>query len=140
MENKKRKRITIKPAVQNELAETMTVQNSSLAFEYGGHHFIPIGIIDKTQTLKELSKVIASDKRMGMWVASYCEIMGKNKIDWSYEAFYSACGNIACDVFKCLDNCKLYMPGSNELFLYKGKYMPFIKSNDTSAVDSNSNI
>ena len=75
---------------------------------------------------------------MGMWVASYCEIMGKNKIDWSYEAFYSACGNITCDVFKCLDNGKLYMPGSNELFLYKGKFTPYINSNDTSAVVNNS--
>ena len=27
-----------------------------------------------------------------------------------------------CDVFKCYENGKLYVPGENELFEYTGKY------------------
>ncbi len=104
------------------------IKSNPLTFEYGGYHFLPVGVINRTKTHEEISKKIASDKTMGIWSASYNKIYGKSKVEYTHKGFYSACGNIFCDVFKCLENGKYYMPGVNEIFLYEGKFKPYTEA------------
>ncbi len=104
------------------------IKSNPLTFEYGGYHFLPVGVINRTKTHEEISKKIASDKTMGIWSASYNKIYGKGKVEYTHKGFYSACGNIFCDVFKCLENGKYYMPGANEIFLYEGKFKPYAEA------------
>ncbi len=37
---------------------------------------------------------------------------------YSIDAFYDASGDCTADIFRCLENDKLYVPGENELLLY----------------------
>ncbi len=41
---------------------------------------------------------------------------GKN--EWSHGAFYAAAKGSDADIFMCLENGQLYVPGANELFRY----------------------
>ncbi len=93
-------------------------------FKYGKYLFIPVGTIDKSISLREVTRYLSSDRSLGLWSSSYSSVYGKPKTKYSYADFYKASNNFPCDVFKCLDNCKLYLPGENELFLYIGKYRP----------------
>ena len=108
------------------LKDKLAIQNNPLTFEYGGYHFLPVGVINRTKTHEEISKKIASDRTMGIWSAAYNKMYGKGKVEYTHKGFYSACGDIFCDVFKCLENGKYYMPGVNELFLYEGKFKPYV--------------
>ena len=36
----------------------------------------------------------------------------------SHEKFYAASGDSQCDIFRCIENGKLYVPCANELFRY----------------------
>ncbi len=107
------------------LEDKLAIHNNPLTFEYGGYHFLPAGVINKTKTFEELSKKITIDTTMGIWSAPYNKMYGKSKVDYTYKGFYSACGNIFCDVFKCLENGKYYTPGCNELFLYTGNFKEY---------------
>lgn len=42
----------------------------------------------------------------------------RQKFRYDYEAFYKASTDKDCDLFRCEENGKIYVPGKNELFLY----------------------
>lgn len=91
-------------------------------FQYGEYHFLPVGTIPKGEPIYKTSQYLHSDKDIGMWSETYEGVHGKANKIYSHSDFYKASGNSKCDVFKCLENRKLYMPGENELFKYTGKY------------------
>ena len=91
-------------------------------FQYGEYHFLPVGNIPKNEPIYKTSQYLHSDKDMGMWSETYEGVHGKANKIYSHSDFYKASGNSKCDVFKCLENRNLYMPGENELFKYTGKY------------------
>ena len=65
-----------------------------------------------------LIKVVVSLERLPFF---YAKIYYKTI--YSHKNFYEASGNSKCDVFKCLENRKLYLPAENELFEYTGKFI-----------------
>ena len=91
-------------------------------FEYNGYHFEPIGKIDSDITLKEIGKVIISNKDtldMSVYKGS--------RLPYSYTGFYAAADKSKADIFRCVENGRLYIPGENELFEYKGKFTSLIE-------------
>ena len=102
----------------NECYETNLPRNS---FEYGGYHFVPVRKLndsEKNSDLHTFMKTVKTDISLGFF--SRNDIPGtKQKYPYSYEKYYEASGNSKMDIFKCVENNKLYIPGENELFLYK---------------------
>ncbi len=94
-------------------------------FEFGGYHFKPERKFGKG----EVDKQLATDSRPSKNDIQYAmrnmsrdnelrigNFAGKN--DWSHDAFYAAAKGSDADIFRCLENGKLYVPGENELFRY----------------------
>ena len=100
-------------------------------FEYGGYHFLPVGVVHATLSFEYISKHIATDKSLGLWGNAYVEHYGKNKVDYKHKEFYKACNKIPCDIFKCLENGKEYLPADHELFEYIGKYEVYKENTHT---------
>lgn len=94
-------------------------------FEYGGYHFLPVGLVNASFAFEYISKHIATDKSLGLWCNAYSKHYGKNKVDYTHNGFYKACNNIPCDIFKCIENGKVYLPSDHELFEYTGKYKAY---------------
>lgn len=98
------------------------------AFQYGGYHFTPYRTFYEGETDKQLE----SDSRPWKKDAAYAMrnmksdfTLGLSKYDWkkagtdySHEGFYAASGNVKADIFKCIENGRLYVPCENELFQY----------------------
>ncbi len=57
---------------------------------------------------------MASDFTLG--ISSYD--WKKTDAAYSIDAFYAASGGSTADIFRCVENGKLYVPGENELFRY----------------------
>lgn len=90
-------------------------ENESI-FEYGGYHFVPyrqLSINEKKATLTALTKHLRSDTELGL-----CKYDWK-KHNYSHESFYAASNNSTSDLFRCVENNKVYIPGENELFEFK---------------------
>ena len=86
-------------------------------FLFGGYHFEAIGNLPAGYNLDHLMKhEIASDPELG-----FSAYEGA-KVAYSHKDFYDASGDSKADVFRCVDNGKLYLPGENTLFLYSGEY------------------
>lgn len=94
-------------------------------FEYGNNHFLPVGVIDKKKSLYKETKNLQTDVDLGYWHKRYESVYGKAKNDYTHKGFYDACKNIPCDIFKCIENGKFYIPAENELFEYTGKFEPY---------------
>ena len=92
----------------------------SKSFEYNGYHFEPTGILPAGRTLKEISNETISNNALGM--SAYEGAAHP----YSYEEFYSAANSSSADIFKCVENGRLYIPGENELFEYTGNYNPIL--------------
>ena len=105
-----------------DVLECEKAMKSPNTFQYGEYHFLPVGTIPKGEAIYKTSQYLHSDKDMGMWSETYEGVYGKANKIYSHSDFYKASGSSKCDVFKCLENRKLYMPGENELFKYTGKY------------------
>ena len=92
----------------------------SKSFEYNGYHFEPTGILSAGRTLKEISNETISNNTLGM--SAY---EGATH-PYSYEEFYNAANSSSVDIFKCVENGRLYIPGENELFEYTGNFNPIL--------------
>lgn len=82
-------------------------------FEYNGYHFKPERKLrkDEKKDICTFSKHIKSDTELGM--CDY-EVYWK-KCNYSWKKFYEA--SCSClDVFRCIENGKLYVPCEHELF------------------------
>ncbi len=90
----------------------------TIPFEYNGYHFRPYLTLRGKETLfDEISRHLSSDFELGICTYDKCSWQ---KSTWSYEDFYKASTAKYCDLFLCLENGNLYIPGKNELFRYTG--------------------
>jgi len=81
----------------------------SLTFEYGGYHFTPF--MKLTGAAGEfVNKAMAINHNYALFMAS----------KFSHADFYAASPIKDCDLFKCEENGKIYIPAYN-LFEYKGE-------------------
>ena len=97
----------------------MSERNSS-TFEYGGYHFTPVRQFRK----REVNKHLESDSRPEKMDAQYAmrNMRSDRTVElpkYSYDDFYTASTDKNCDIFKCEETGRLYVPGANELFGYK---------------------
>lgn len=89
------------------------------SFEYGGMHFIPYSKLGKFNCLSEL--LLRSDSLLGFHDYDYPEKGQPSKFPYSHKSFYEAVNNSPMDIFRCVENGKLYIPCEHELFIYEGK-------------------
>jgi hypothetical protein len=99
-------------------------------FEYGGYHFKPARPFRKGEAARHLAgdsrpekgdaqfamRNMSSDFELGLRNYAAGEYGAGEK--WSYKDFYTAAANSEADIFRCVENGKLYVPGENELFRY----------------------
>lgn len=78
-------------------------------FEYQGYHFIPV---KRLQSDTEIDSHIFTEKMLGMNNYHF----DYSRIKWDYDEFYRASGSSEYDVFQCIENGILYIPGEHELF------------------------
>ena len=85
-------------------------------FEYGVHHFIP----ERQFTREEddffvISRRQRRDKELG-----FCKSGNgyESKYPYSPEDFYAVSPEKECDLFRCMENGKLYLPCENDLQEY----------------------
>lgn len=83
-------------------------------FEYGGYHFTPYRQFGKKEgDFFVLSRRLEIDRDMGL--SAYPE---RQKFPYVYKDFYAASTDKTCDIFRCEENGRVYVPGERELFLY----------------------
>ena len=82
-------------------------------FIYKKYHFEPHGQILPKMSFTDISKKLKSDQKLNF--NKY-----KGGTGWSYEEFYKKSSDKEADLFLCLENGLIYIPGENELFLYIG--------------------
>lgn len=89
------------------------------SFKYGGYHFTPVRQFGK----REVNKRLDSDSRPWKMDMQYAmRNMRTDRAvslpDYSYDKFYAAATDKECDIFRCEETGRLYVPGANELFGY----------------------
>lgn len=89
-------------------------------FEYGGYHFTPHRQFRKG----EVERRLAGDSRPWKKDARYAmrnmwSDRAVNLPEYRYEDFYAASTDKNCDIFRCEETGRLYVPGANELFGYR---------------------
>jgi len=99
------------------------------AFEYGGYHFTPYrkfrkGEIDRpapndSRPWKNDAQYAMRNMRTDFELGLFKGDRPHKRQDYSYDCFYAASGNSDCDIFRCMETGRLYVPGENELFGYK---------------------
>lgn len=83
------------------------------SFEYGGYHFMPVRQFTKSEgDFFAISKRLYSDFSLGLSTYAW------RTFPYSYEGFYAASTDKACDIFRCAETGRIYVPGQNELFGY----------------------
>ena len=90
-------------------------------FKFGDYHFVPHRKFGKGEILKKNNEITDGTMRrmahdFGLGISKYD--WKKPDVDYSLAKFYEASGNSDCDMFRCIENGKLYVPGENELFHY----------------------
>ncbi len=89
-------------------------------FEYGGYHFTPHRQFRKG----EVDRRLAGDSRPWKKDAQYAmrnmwSDRAVNLPEYRYDDFYAASTDKNCDIFRCTETGRLYVPGANELFGYR---------------------
>lgn len=83
---------------------------NNTTFEYGGFHFIPHSTFKKSENFQSITRKLRSHNELGLSVYNS---------NYNHQKFYEASTDKKCDVFKCVETGKLYVPCNNELFEYK---------------------
>lgn len=92
----------------------------NLEFCYGGKYFLPEGRFDQANiSLNEVLSKLSVDLELGFCVPNY---KYQSKYPYSQKGFYDAATDKKCDVFRCVENDKLYVPCQNDLQQYTGPY------------------
>ena len=90
--------------------------NSAKPFLYGGYHFRPAGQFPPNENdLFTITRKLRLDTSLNL--TDYGKEQG---FAYSYEAFYAASTEKKCDVFRCMENDRLYVPCEHELQQYLG--------------------
>ena len=117
------------PAWLTDILDFEKALNNPNVFQYGDKHFLPVGLTKENAGFQKTAEKIRTDKNLGYWCSKYESIYGKPKFEYNYNDFYTACGNKKCDVFKCIENGKYYLPAENELFEYEGSFDKYTEQN-----------
>ena len=76
-------------------------------FEYGGYHFIPERqFTGRERDFFAISRRQRTDKELGLCRPGYAY---ESKYPYSHKGFYAASPDKECDLFRCLENGKLYL-------------------------------
>ena len=84
-------------------------------FEYGRYHFIPHRKFrgKSEQDFFAVSSKLRTDWNLGL----FSDRQRKGfKADYEYDDFYAASTDKECDIFRCVETGRLYVPCANELF------------------------
>lgn len=85
-------------------------------FEYGGYHFIPERrFTEKEDSFAAISRRQRIDRELGLCKPEYSY---ESKYPYSHDSFYAASSDKECDLFRCVENGKLYVPCENDLQEY----------------------
>jgi hypothetical protein len=83
-------------------------------FEYGGYHFTPERKLrGREKDFDTAMRRASTDFGLGLSTYEW------RKAEYSYEGFYAASTDKNCDLFRCVETGRLYMPALNELFTYR---------------------
>lgn len=89
---------------------------SKAAFEYGGYHFMPERRFSAAENnFYRIARRQQIDLEMGMCEPGYSY---ESKYPYSYEAFYAVSPDKECDLFRCVENGRLYLPCAHDLQEY----------------------
>ena len=90
---------------------------SKRTFEYGGYNFFPVRKLEGAESgFYAISKRIAIDTELGLCEEGYAY---PSKFPYSYEDFYKAAGGQEYDLFRCVENGKIYIPCHHDLQIYR---------------------
>jgi len=86
-------------------------------FEYGGYHFIPERkLMGAEASFYAISKKLCEDRELGFCEEGY---VYPSKFQYSHGAFMQASTDKECDLFRCVENGKLYIPCHHDLQIYR---------------------
>ena len=89
---------------------------SNSVFEYGGYHFVPERqLMAHENSFQAVSHRLRTDRELGFCRKGYAY---ESKFNYSYDEFYMASTDKECDLFRCVENGKLYIPCQNDLQEY----------------------
>jgi len=89
---------------------------SKRTFEYGGYNFFPVRKLEGSESgFFAISKRIAIDTELGLCEEGYAY---PSKFPYSYDDFYKAAGGHEYDLFRCVENGKIYIPCHHDLQIY----------------------
>ena len=83
-------------------------------------HFLGVGQLPPPKE-RDLSQTLCYDSEIAF------ETHNGDAVQYNRTDFLNAAANSKCDVFRCYENGKLYVPAENELFQYTGEYTPLEK-------------
>ncbi len=90
---------------------------SKRTFEYGGYNFFPVRKLEGAESgFFAISKRIAIDAELGLCEEGYAY---PSKFPYSYDDFYKAAGGHEYDLFRCVENGKIYIPCHHDLQIYR---------------------
>lgn len=87
-------------------------------FIYGGHKFIPLRTMSR-EDIQSMPKSLIAKADLRLWDEEYSLLPDYGEPDYvyDYDNFYKA-AHSRCDIFKCIDDKSLYIPGEHELFRF----------------------
>ena len=95
----------------------LILQGDKRVFAYAGSHFVPYRMLLRNESgFDYIARHIRSDR-----VLDLTRYGAEQARHYDYRSFYAASGKALCDLFLCLENDRLYLPGENELFLWTGE-------------------
>lgn len=90
---------------------------SNEPFEYGGYHFIPERkLVGAEAGFYAISKKLCEDRELGFCEEGY---VYPSKYPYSHGAFMHASTDKECDLYRCVENGKLYIPCNYDLQIYR---------------------
>ena len=78
-----------------------TIKNNPYVFEYGGYHFLPVGVSSQTSTFDSLSRNMRTDSEINICPKNSRKSKDIKKYKYDMIEFYNACNNIPCKSVLC---------------------------------------
>ena len=85
---------------------------------YGVYEFRPCGKLKDGVSFEDIK--VRSRASIGVWDKSYEKIYGKPVVEYDYDGFYNAMGNVQDDLFRFEGDGNIYVPSNHELMLFEG--------------------
>ena len=87
------------------------IRMRDMTFQYGGKHFMPVRKFEqKDGDFYQITRRLRLDAELGIFREGYCLTEDEGIVPYSPEAFYQKSTDKTCDIFRCMENGKLYVP------------------------------